>query len=140
MPSAKPTPFRSRSGAISSGTVICRICAPVSSAIQQGTDRVTPVKARSLAKSLAIGNPADGRYAARAVRASGGWGTVCREDEIQDAMARGQDLLEGYRYVEKLPAKYEVDGILLPRPFKIVRIGPVRVGTSAMSSLIVIVA
>ncbi|HYY46991.1 MAG TPA: threonine synthase [Candidatus Angelobacter sp.] len=62
-------------------------CAPVSRAIQQGAERVTPVKPQSLAKSLAIGNPADGRYAARAVRASGGWGTICREDEIQDAMA-----------------------------------------------------
>ncbi|HEY9288966.1 MAG TPA: threonine synthase [Candidatus Dormibacteraeota bacterium] len=62
-------------------------CPPVSIAIQEGLDRITPVKPRSLAKSLAIGNPADGRYAARAVRASGGWGTACREDEIQEAMA-----------------------------------------------------
>ena len=62
-------------------------CAPVSLAIQAEDDRITPVKPHSLAKSLAIGNPADGRYAARAVRASGGWGTACREDEIQEAMA-----------------------------------------------------
>ena len=62
-------------------------CAPVSSAIQQGVDRITPVKPNSLAKSLAIGNPADGRYAARAVRTSGGWGTACREQEIQEGMA-----------------------------------------------------
>lgn len=62
-------------------------CAPVATAIQQGTDSITPVRPNSIAKSLAIGNPADGRYASRAVRASGGWGTACREDEIQDAMA-----------------------------------------------------
>jgi threonine synthase len=62
-------------------------CAPVSRAIQLGQDRVSPVKPNSLAKSLAIGNPADGRYAARAVRASGGWGTVCHEDTIQESMA-----------------------------------------------------
>jgi threonine synthase len=62
-------------------------CAPVSTAIQQGLDRITPVKPQSLAKSLAIGNPADGRYAAKAVRASGGWGTACAEDEIQEGMA-----------------------------------------------------
>jgi threonine synthase len=62
-------------------------CAPVSQAIHRGSDRITPVKPQSLAKSLAIGNPADGRYAARAVTASGGWGTICREDAIQDAMA-----------------------------------------------------
>ncbi len=46
--------------------------------------------------------------------------------EVQDALARGQDLHEGYRYLEQLPANYDVEGILLPRPFKIVRIGPVR--------------
>ena len=62
-------------------------CAPVSLAIQRGVDTVTPVKPHSIAKSLAIGNPADGRYAARAVQASGGWGTVCPEDAVQGAMA-----------------------------------------------------
>ena len=62
-------------------------CAPVSTAIQHGVDRITPVKPHSLAKSLAIGNPADGRYATQAVRASGGWGTACGENEIQEGMA-----------------------------------------------------
>jgi threonine synthase len=62
-------------------------CAPVARAIQQGLDTITPVRPASIAKSLAIGNPADGRYAARAVRTSGGWGTACREDAVQEAMA-----------------------------------------------------
>jgi threonine synthase len=62
-------------------------CAPVSTAIQQGADTITPVRPNSIAKSLAIGNPADGRYAARAVRASGGWATACREEAIQEGMA-----------------------------------------------------
>ena len=62
-------------------------CAPVAHAIQQGAETITPVRPHSIAKSLAIGNPADGRYAARAVRASGGWGTACREDAVQDGMA-----------------------------------------------------
>ena len=62
-------------------------CAPVSTAIQRGLDTVTPVRPHSIAKSLAIGNPADGRYAARAVRASGGWGTACREDAVLEGMA-----------------------------------------------------
>src|ERR1700694_1740464 len=62
-------------------------CAPVSTAMQQGQDQVTPVRPSSIAKSLAIGNPADGRYAARAVRASGGWGTVCRADAVVAGMA-----------------------------------------------------
>ena len=62
-------------------------CAPVSTAVQQGLDRITPVRANSIAKSLAIGNPADGRYAARAVRASGGWATACPEASVQGSMA-----------------------------------------------------
>ena len=46
-------------------------------------------------------------------------------DEVQQAIERGVDLQSGYRYVEKLPATYDVDGVLLPRPFKITKIGPV---------------
>jgi catechol 2,3-dioxygenase-like lactoylglutathione lyase family enzyme len=45
--------------------------------------------------------------------------------EVQDALAKGIDLESGYRYVEDLPAKYDVQGVMLPRPFKITRIGPV---------------
>lgn len=46
-------------------------------------------------------------------------------DEVQQAQENGVDITSGYRHIEKLPATYDVDGILLPRPFKIVRIGPV---------------
>ena len=46
-------------------------------------------------------------------------------EEVQQALKDGVDLLSGYRYTERLPAAYDVDGILLPRPFKIVRLGPV---------------
>ena len=45
--------------------------------------------------------------------------------EVQDALAEGVDLLSGYRYAEQMPATYEVGGIMMPRPFKIVGIGPV---------------
>ncbi|MFN0070935.1 MAG: VOC family protein [Chloroflexota bacterium] len=47
-------------------------------------------------------------------------------EEVQQALADGVDPMSGYRYVEALPATFDVDGTLLPRPFKIVRIGPVR--------------
>ena len=47
-------------------------------------------------------------------------------DEVEAALKKGADLTEGYRYEPKLEAKYDVGGILLPRPFKVVRIGPVR--------------
>jgi catechol 2,3-dioxygenase-like lactoylglutathione lyase family enzyme len=46
--------------------------------------------------------------------------------EVQDTLAAGEDV-HGYRYVEELEAKYNVQGVLLPRPFKITRIGPVSI-------------
>jgi catechol 2,3-dioxygenase-like lactoylglutathione lyase family enzyme len=50
---------------------------------------------------------------------------IAEFDEVEQARARGVDIISGYRHVEKLPASYDVDGVLLPRPFKIVRLGPV---------------
>jgi catechol 2,3-dioxygenase-like lactoylglutathione lyase family enzyme len=46
-------------------------------------------------------------------------------DEVEQARAKGVDILSGYRHIDKLPATYDVDGVLLPRPFKVVRLGPV---------------
>src|SRR2546426_699658 len=46
-------------------------------------------------------------------------------DEVQRALKSGIDPTSGHRPVDSLPATYDVDGILLPRPFKIVRLGPV---------------
>jgi len=45
--------------------------------------------------------------------------------EVEQAKAKGIDPTTGYRHVDDLPATFDVDGILLPRPFKIVRLGPV---------------
>jgi catechol 2,3-dioxygenase-like lactoylglutathione lyase family enzyme len=50
---------------------------------------------------------------------------ISEQQEVDDALQKQVDLLSGYRHVEKLPAIFDVDGILLPRPFKIVRLGPV---------------
>ncbi|HXG35810.1 MAG TPA: VOC family protein [Dehalococcoidia bacterium] len=50
---------------------------------------------------------------------------VSEFEEVRQALAEGVDLLSGYRYQDPLPATYDVEGILLPRPFKITRIGPV---------------
>ena len=55
-------------------------------------------------------------------------------DEVQQARANGIDPTSGYRDIEKLPALYDVDGILLPRPFKIVRIGPVNLFVEDMEA------
>jgi catechol 2,3-dioxygenase-like lactoylglutathione lyase family enzyme len=50
---------------------------------------------------------------------------ISEQQEVEDALQKRVDLLSGYRHVEKLPAIFDVDGILLPRPFKVVRLGPV---------------
>src|SRR6266581_2033864 len=47
-------------------------------------------------------------------------------EEVRKSREQGVDFNSGFRHPEKMPAKYDVDGILLPRPFKIVRHGPVR--------------
>jgi catechol 2,3-dioxygenase-like lactoylglutathione lyase family enzyme len=50
---------------------------------------------------------------------------IAEYDEVQQAQAKGIDILSGYRQIEKIPATYDVDGVLLLRPFKIVKLGPV---------------
>jgi catechol 2,3-dioxygenase-like lactoylglutathione lyase family enzyme len=46
--------------------------------------------------------------------------------EVAEALAKGIDIFSGHRFQETLPATYEVEGVMLPRPFKITKIGPVR--------------
>ncbi len=46
-------------------------------------------------------------------------------EEVEEALKQGIDLLSGQRDTSRLEATYDVDGILLPRPFKIARLGPV---------------
>ncbi len=45
--------------------------------------------------------------------------------EVAEALHKGIDIFSGHRYQETLPEKYDVEGVLLPRPFKITKIGPV---------------
>ncbi len=61
-------------------------CAPVATAFAEGTDAIRPVKPNTIAKSLAIGNPADGWYALEAIRRSGGSCAAVTDDEILDAI------------------------------------------------------
>ncbi len=67
-------------GAQSSG------CSPISTAFAQGRDVVEPVKPTGIAKSLNIGNPADGPYALDAVRRTGGAIADVGDDEIRDGI------------------------------------------------------
>jgi threonine synthase len=60
--------------------------APVIHALHKGTDLITPVKPDTIAKSIAIGNPADGYYVLKAVRESGGWGDMASDPEIIEAV------------------------------------------------------
>lgn len=50
---------------------------------------------------------------------------ISEEAEVEQAKAAGVDLYSGYRAIESRPATFDVEGVLLPRPFKITRIGPV---------------
>ena len=61
-------------------------CAPVVQALHRGSDLIEPVKPDTIAKSIAIGNPADGYYVLKAVRGSGGWGESVTDEEIVDAI------------------------------------------------------
>jgi threonine synthase len=61
-------------------------CSPVASAWLDGTENIKPVKPSTIAKSLAIGNPADGYFALDAVRQTGGGFAAVTDDEIVDAM------------------------------------------------------
>lgn len=61
-------------------------CAPIVTAVQEGSDIIKPVKPKTIAKSLAIGNPADGYYAADAIRETNGWAAEAGDEEIVDAM------------------------------------------------------
>ncbi len=57
-------------------------CAPIAEAYLDGRFIIKPVKPNSVAKSLAIGNPADGYYALKTIEASGGSAVVVPEDEV----------------------------------------------------------
>ncbi len=48
-------------------------CAPIVRLVESGGEHVEPVIPRTIARSIAIGNPADGRFAAEAIRGTGGW-------------------------------------------------------------------
>src|SRR5437016_249490 len=61
-------------------------CAPVIQALHRGADLITPVKPATIAKSIAIGNPADGYYVLKAVRETGGWGESATDEEIVEAI------------------------------------------------------
>src|SRR5437667_3230394 len=61
-------------------------CAPVVRALEAGLDHPEPVRPDTIAKSIAIGNPADGYQVLRAIRDTGGSGAAVSDDEIVEAI------------------------------------------------------
>ena len=71
-------------------------CAPVATAWEAGTDVITPVREPdTIVRSLAIGNPADGRYAVEVARESGG-SIEAIPDEVTAEAIRDVARLEGH--------------------------------------------
>jgi threonine synthase len=57
-------------------------CSPISVAVKEGTEDIVPQRPNTIARSLAIGNPADGPAAAKMIRADGGWAEDVSDIEI----------------------------------------------------------
>jgi threonine synthase len=61
-------------------------CAPVVNALEAGLDHPEPVRPNTIAKSIAIGNPADGYQVIQTIRETGGTGAAVGDPEIVDAI------------------------------------------------------
>src|SRR5579862_8475850 len=61
-------------------------CSPISTAVKTGSTEVDPQKPATIARSLAIGNPADGHYAIKAIKHTGGWSEDVSDPEVIDSI------------------------------------------------------
>ena len=61
-------------------------CSPISTAVKAGNAEIEPQKPATIARSLAIGNPADGHYAIKAITTSGGWSEDVSDPEVVDSI------------------------------------------------------
>jgi threonine synthase len=61
-------------------------CSPISTAVKAGNSEIEPQKPSTLARSLAIGNPADGHYAIKTISQSGGWAEDVSDPELVDSI------------------------------------------------------
>jgi threonine synthase len=57
-------------------------CSPISTAVKQCSSEIEPQRPKTIARSLAIGNPADGHYAIKAISKSGGWSEDVSDAEV----------------------------------------------------------
>lgn len=61
-------------------------CSPITTAVKNEWEFFKPVKPSTICKSLAIGNPADGFYAARVMRDTGGYGEDVTDEELVEGI------------------------------------------------------
>jgi threonine synthase len=61
-------------------------CSPISTAVKAGNSDIEPQKPATLARSLAIGNPADGHYAIKVITKSGGWAEDVSDPELVESI------------------------------------------------------
>ena len=61
-------------------------CSPISTAVKTGASEIEPQKPNTIARSLAIGNPADGHYAIKTIKNSGGWSEDVSDLEVIDSI------------------------------------------------------
>jgi len=93
-------------------------CSPVATAFAEQADAIRPVKPDTIAKSLAIGNPADGWYALEAIRRSGG---ACAS--VTDA-----EIIEGIRLLARTEGIFAetAGGVTIATLAKLAAAGTVR--------------
>jgi len=61
-------------------------CSPISTAVKAGNADIEPQKPNTIARSLAIGNPADGHYAIETITKSGGWSEDVSDREVVECI------------------------------------------------------
>src|SRR5450432_1773887 len=61
-------------------------CSPISTAVKAGNADIDPQKPKTIARSLAIGNPADGHYAIKVITKSGGWSEDVSDPELVECI------------------------------------------------------
>jgi threonine synthase len=61
-------------------------CSPISTAVKAGNSEIEPQKPATIARSLAIGNPADGHYAIKVITKSGGWSEDVSDPQVVEGI------------------------------------------------------
>ncbi len=102
-------------------------CSPISTAVKRNLERLEPQKPNTIARSLAIGNPADGPYAVRMIRESGGWAEDASDPEIVAGIRRLAET-EGI-FAET------AGGVTVAAAEKLIREGRIRRGETTVLSI-----